>query len=210
MDVGLILPLSGDASYWGSNPRKGLELELLGHKPIISETYLPENAGDLKTQLIKIRAKKPDALLFVSYIQDGALLAKQAKNMGITVPLLGPSAVNNNDFYSQIGPLADGIVLADLPDSTSPEFKERWQKEFKEPWPGMQSGGSLAYDFVKILKLAIDSGVVTTSDWKDYLFKLKDYKGQSGKIEFDKKGDLKLEHVLFEVVGGKAMPLTYK
>ncbi len=184
------------------------ELERLGHTPVTYETYLPTNAGDLKTQLIKIRAKRPDALLFISYIQDGALLVKQAKNMGIAVPLLGPSTVNNNDFYSQLGPLANGIVLADLPDSSSKEFRERWQKEFKEPWPGMQSGGSLFYDFVKIMELATNSGVETTKDWIDYLFKLKDFHGQSGKIEFDKIGDLKLEHVLFQVEDGKAIVLN--
>jgi branched-chain amino acid transport system substrate-binding protein len=177
-------------------------------KIVISETYQAEAAGDLKTQLLKIKSKKPDALLFVSYIKDGALLVKQAKNLGITIPLIGPSTINNNDFYSQLNSQADGIILADLPDTSTTAFRERWQKEYNEPWPGMQSGGSLFYDILKIMKSANDSGVVTTSEWKEYLFKLKDYEGESGQIEFDSKGDLKLEHVLFRVHDSKSILLV--
>lgn len=178
-------------------------------KIIISETYQAEAAGDLKTQLLKIKSKKPDALLFVSYIKDGALLVKQAKNLGITIPLIGPSTINNNDFYSQLNSQADGIILADLPDTSTTAFRERWQSEFKEPWPGMQSGGSLFYDILKIVDQATISGPVSASAMKEYLLNL-DHYGESGKIEFDGKGDLKLEHVLFEVAKGKAIPLTNK
>lgn len=174
-------------------------VNLLNRHKVTSESYLAENSGDLKTQIIKLLSKKPDALFFASYIKDGTQLVKQVRQFNKSIPLLGPSTINSPDFFSQLGPLANGIVFSDVPDLSTQEFRTRWEDEFKEPWPGMQSGGSLFYDIFNILLKAKKEGALSPTSFHVFLKELKSFYGQSGHLEFNEKGDLKLDHSLYRI-----------
>lgn len=59
-----------------------------GGKVIEKDSYA-EMDQDFKTVLAKIKDAKPDAVFIPGYYNEGGLIIKQAREMGITVPLLG-------------------------------------------------------------------------------------------------------------------------
>src|SRR5205814_5300173 len=60
----------------------------LGGTIVADESY-SEGDTDFSAQLTSIRAKNPQAIFVPGYYQEVGLIARQAKKLGITVPLMG-------------------------------------------------------------------------------------------------------------------------
>ncbi|MEG2770134.1 MAG: ABC transporter substrate-binding protein, partial [Oscillospiraceae bacterium] len=63
--------------------------EELGVEVVANEGYAATDK-DFNTQLTKIAATKPEALIVTDYYSSSILIASQARNMGIDVPMIGP------------------------------------------------------------------------------------------------------------------------
>lgn len=178
------------------------EFEKSGGKIVAREEYDPA-ARDFRSQLLRLKAARPEALFFASYIADGAILMRQAKEMGAAASYFTGSTINSPDFFQQLGPLAENLVFADIKDQTSEEFRSRFAAEYSVTWPGMQSGAPLFYDIVRILSL-----VGATNDiprLRESLYTLRGYTGVSGPFSFDRSGDLERTHSMFTVKDGKVV-----
>ncbi len=149
-------------------------------------------------------ASQPEALFFASYIADGAILVREARALGFTIPLLGASAVNSPDFLNSTGSAANGLVIADLTDSSSAAFKTRWEDTFKTPYPGIQSGGPLFYDTALLLGEYLRNHEVSSA--AEYLSTV-NYLGVSGAIKFTSQGNLDRDHMIWRVQGGRFEPV---
>lgn len=88
-------------------------LELLKYAPdfgikiVADETY-PGDAADLTPQLTKIKAQKPQALINWSIVPAQALIAEQAKQIGLTCQLYQSHGFGNKGY---ITPAAEGILF---------------------------------------------------------------------------------------------------
>jgi len=60
----------------------------MGGTVVVDEAY-SEGDQDFKAQLTVIKAKRPDFIMVPGYYTEVALIARQARELGITVPLLG-------------------------------------------------------------------------------------------------------------------------
>ena len=60
----------------------------MGGTVVSEETYV-SNDIDFKAQLTSIKSLKPDAIFIPGYYTEVALIARQARGLGIKVPLLG-------------------------------------------------------------------------------------------------------------------------
>jgi ABC-type branched-subunit amino acid transport system substrate-binding protein len=138
--------------------------------------------------------------LFASYIKDGVTIVREARGLGFSIPLLGSSTANTPEFTTKVGSVADGLVLADLYDSSSEEFRGRWQRAFSSPYPGIQSGAPLFYDIAKLLAEYLTSH--DAQQLSEYLNSV-DYIGASGAIRFNAEGNLDRKHVLHRLNQGK-------
>jgi branched-chain amino acid transport system substrate-binding protein len=176
----------------------------LGGVIVAREEYAPSSTT-FRSALVRLKAARPEALFFASYIKDGAILVREARNLGLSIPLLGSSTINNVEFLSSAGSAADGLVFADLADSSSATFKKRWEVAFSSPYPGIQSGAPLFYDIATVL-----SHYVRDHDAKDageYLRGV-NYPGVSGAIQFTPAGNLDRHHELYRVQGGRVELLS--
>ena len=180
------------------------EFEQLGGTIVVQEDYDP-GSRDFRTQLLRIKAAKPEALFFASYIADGAIILRQAKESNAAPRYFSGSTINSPDFFKQLGPAADGLVFADVKDETTEQFRRRYSAEFSQTWPGMQSGAPLFYDIVRILALIEYSN--DAADARQALVSLRDYRGVSGPVSFDSSGDLERSHLMFTVKNGEAASL---
>ena len=78
----------------------------------VGEVTYPANATDLSATVTALRAKKPDAVIFVSHTADAILLAKTMQNAGYKAPVeIGDgSGFADPAFVAAVGNLAQGLI----------------------------------------------------------------------------------------------------
>lgn len=148
--------------------------------------------SDMRTQLVKIAALRPDMLVAVmnSTVSAAAFLA-QNKNMNGKTPVLG----NEYFGFSTIveNPDAEGIYITQYEyDGTAPAFKsyiDEYAKEYGKK-PSQEIYAALPFDGYNVLANAIEKCGGTDSDCvRDALYGISGYQGITGLITIDAKGD---------------------
>ncbi|MEM3126441.1 MAG: penicillin-binding protein activator [Candidatus Woesearchaeota archaeon] len=180
----------------------------LGGEAVVVEQH---NQGDtdFKTQLTKIKNSKPDALYLVSHPAEGAIIMKQLKELGIKIPVVSSEALKDESFIKNAGGAAEGVILTyPTVDMTSSEYKE-FAEEYKEYY-GKEPGAFVpeAFDAANVLFKAIEMSDGTSEGIKNALYKIQGYKGASGEISFDEKGDVSKPYSVFKVEKGKFLEVT--
>ncbi len=96
-------PMSYAAAIKAPAEKKGL-------KVVYNDKY-PAGTADFSPILIEIKRQQPDVLVVVTYTNEGILLAKQMRELKVSVPLLlMPGGPSNPDFATALGDTADYIV----------------------------------------------------------------------------------------------------
>ena len=160
----------------------------LGMEVVAMESYTT-NDVDFKSQLTKIAAKSPDVFFVPVYYQDVALIAVQARQLGIKATLLGgdgwdgvleqigadnASAVEDALFCSQYSAESDDPALRQFLE----DYKEKYNTE-------ANMFSVLGYDALHLMVQAIEEAGSTDS--AAIVEKLKEikYSGLTGEITFD-------------------------
>ncbi|MEK6959755.1 MAG: ABC transporter substrate-binding protein [Nanoarchaeota archaeon] len=136
--------------------------EELGGEVVITESFLPETM-DFRTQLEKIRAVEPDALLVSTQMPATAsVMLKQIKEMRLEIPLIGDAAVVSLSTYNlSAGALPDDAwsVTPHVDGSendVASRFASEYRRQFGEPKVEL-SFAAENYDAVYLLSDAISS-----------------------------------------------------
>lgn len=175
--------------------------EALGGKIVAQESYKP-SPTDLRTEILRVKAAGPEAIYLGSYMQDIVLAVQQVKTLKLNTPIFGSSNFATRDILKSLGPLAEGIIFADLNDSTSEPFRKRFTETFHKPWPGLTSCGPTAYDAFRMLAAAVQVVGDDPEAVQKYLAHLENFSGVTGSLTFDQNGDLTVQHQLFRVENG--------
>lgn len=117
------------------------------------------------------------------------------------------NTIHSPDFIKGTGELANGIIFADLKDSTEESFKKRWKSEFNEDWPGLASGGSIFYDITTEFVNLAGQGVTSSEAIFAKLKQVKSINGVAGVLRFDPEGNLSRKHSLYKIKDAKVLPL---
>ncbi len=181
-------------------------LEAGGGKVVSDEAYLQKDT-DFKSTLTKIKAANPDAIYIPGYYQEVGMIVKQARELGINIPLLGsdgwdaPQTVEiagakalNNTFFCNHYSVEDK-------DPNIKKFVEAYQKEYKKM---PDAFAALGYDagimFADAVKRA---GGDDPQKIKDALASIKDLQVATGKLTMDNKHDPIKSAVIIEFKDGK-------
>jgi branched-chain amino acid transport system substrate-binding protein len=163
---------------------------------------------DFKAQLTNIKGAGPQALYVPGYYTDVGLIARQAREVGITVPLLGGDGWDSEKLYEIGGDAIVGSYFSNhySPDDPSPRIQE-FVGKYKKAYGGQlpDSLAAQAYDaagmLVDAMKRAKD---LAGPSIRDALAETKDYPGVTGNITLDKnRNPLKPAVVLRVGKGGK-------
>lgn len=130
--------------------------------------YLSYNDGDndFKAQLTKIKGDNPDVILLPDYYNVVGLIAKQAREMGITSQFLGGDGWESEELAKIGGDAVNGALYINHYYSADESevvksFVESYTKEYgAEP----DCFAALAYDTSKILVKAIEKADSTDGD----------------------------------------------
>jgi branched-chain amino acid transport system substrate-binding protein len=166
-------------------------------------------AGDIdfKSQLTTIRQKKPDVLFVPGYYTEAGLIAKQARELGIKVALLGGDGWDSSKLFEIGGTALDGCYFSNhcTPESKDPkvqEFNKKYQERYKHISDGI---GMLGYDAAGVLVAALKRAKsLEGPDLRDAIAQTKDYPGVSGNISIDADRNAIKPAIVLKVQGGKA------
>jgi branched-chain amino acid transport system substrate-binding protein len=159
---------------------------------------------DFRAQLTSIKAAKPDAIFVPGYYTEAGLIAKQARSLGIKVPLLGGDGWDSPKLAEIGGSAIDGCYFSThfSTQDTNPkvqDFVKRYQARFGSMPDGM---APLGYDAMMILGNAIKTaGSTDAAKIRDALASTKDFDGVTGKITIDAKRNATKSAVVLKVHG---------
>lgn len=198
---------------FGSSGREQLKNQAAKHGITIlsDDTYGPKDT-DMTAQLTKIRGSKAQAIICWGTNPGPAIIAKNARQLGIKVPMFMSHGVSSKKFIELAGDAAEGIKLpsgkvlvADmLPKADSQKkslmaFVKDYQNHYKAE--GDHFGGH-AWDAVMLIKNAIERGATTPEAIRDQLEKTTKFAGIGGTFTYtpqDHAGLGKDAFVLVEV-----------
>ncbi|MUG99236.1 ABC transporter substrate-binding protein [Scytonema sp. UIC 10036] len=179
--------------------------EQKGGKVVLKEGYL-DKATDFRPVLSKIANLKPDVIYVAGYFADTARILKQSRELAIQSQFLGTTAIEDDEFIKLAGnaaegmiyPLATGFDPTVIKNSKVDNFVNSFEKKYKYK-PGWVEGHS--YDAFMMAYQAANSSdaQVTGTSIKKYFDTMKSYEGVTGKIVFDKNGDV-VKPVVFKTI----------
>ena len=187
-----ILTVSDD---YGLGAAKGLvaAFDKLKVKPVAVESY-GLNDKDMSAQLIKIRNANADMLVLIGRPGDVALVMKQRKALGLTLPVIGnssavaPTTLANLTAEEADGSMGIGGMFPQVTnDPKALAFARRVLDRSKIPADNFALGYR---DSMYILKAAIEKVGCDPLRLRDELRAIKDAKGLLISYAADKDGDL--------------------
>ncbi len=162
---------------------------------------------DFKAQLTAIKAKNPDAVFIPGYYTDVGLIAIQAREIGLTVPLLGSDGWESDKLTEgKAKDALEGCFFSTHVSTEDPSpVVQNFIKKYKDKYQMMPDAMSLlAYDAGMILFDAIKrAGSTDAEKIKNELAKTKDFVGVSGKISINDQRNAVKPAVILEIKDGK-------
>jgi len=98
--------------------------ELGGDGAVVDQEQFQTNQTDFKAILTNVKAANPDVIFAPSSITTAPLLIKQARELGITCPIMGGDTWENATIIENAGADAEGIVLSTFFDEAEPATDE--------------------------------------------------------------------------------------
>jgi branched-chain amino acid transport system substrate-binding protein len=167
------------------------------------------NGGDkdFKAQLTSIKAAGPDAVFIPGYYTDAALIAIQAKQLGLNVPLLGGDGWESEKL-TEIGKDAvEGHYFSthyspEVGSATSKKFVENYKKRWNGKVPDALA--ACGYDSAIVLVDAMKrAGSAEGPKVREALAATKDFDAVTGRITLNAQRDAVKSAVILQVKGGK-------
>jgi branched-chain amino acid transport system substrate-binding protein len=177
----------------------------LGGTIVADERY---TSGDIefRAQLTTIRAAQPDAVFVPGYYTELGLIAKQARELGLNVPLLGGDGWDSAKTLEIGGGAVEGYYFSNhyAADSDSPkvqDFVKRFEAKYGSRPDAM---AALGYDAAGILADAIRrAGTTDGPALRDAIAATKDYDGVTGRITIDPERNAHKDAVVLKIEDGR-------
>ncbi len=177
------------------------EFERLGGKMVGDETFKNQDT-DMRGQLTKLRAARPDALYVLAPSgRPVALALKQIREVGFKPKrIFSTHLVEDREVIALGGDMAEGVIYTAV--ATTPEFAQKFKAAY-----GYDSDVNAGkhYDSTIVLLLAIQK-VGSDADMtkvRDAMYNWGEYKGTIGTFRFVGSGEARISPILKTVKDGK-------
>ena len=173
---------------------------------ITDEIPYDEKKSDYRTELIRATKGSPKAVVNLTYLNEGAVMFKQAYEMGIQTQWICGSAAKGPKLVELAGKAVEGII------GTYPVVSQETNeyKAFKSAWKRKYGDDKLPifteynYDMVYITAKAIEKGGYTSDGIRKALFEVaKGYRGVTGDKTFDQDRGVGSEYGVWTIKDGQ-------
>ncbi|EKO38832.1 MAG: ABC-type branched-chain amino acid transport system, periplasmic component [Solidesulfovibrio magneticus str. Maddingley MBC34] len=165
---------------------------------------------DFTAQLTKIISEKPDVLFIPSYFAEGAIIMKQAKELGATFKIMGGDAMDNPKITDIGGSAVEGFVHTTFPYDPSMKNMTEMAKKFTAGWKAQYPGkelnvnAALGYDAYMIILDAITrAGKADPESIAKALAATKGFQGVTGATTINETHDAEKPVGLVVIKDGK-------
>jgi branched-chain amino acid transport system substrate-binding protein len=205
--------LLSETSGFGGSGKKETEIMAgkMGITLVANETYGPKDT-DMTPQLTKIKNAPGVQAVFVFGLGQGpALVNKNYKQLGITLPLYHAHGVASEEFIKLSGPAAEGVrlpaaalLVADKLAASDPQkavttgYRKAYNDRFKED---VSTFGGHAYDGLMIAVEAFKrAGSTDKAKVRDAIEATKGYIGTGGKVNMSATDHMGLDLSAFRML----------
>src|SRR5215207_5140684 len=176
----------------------------MGGKIVGVQSY-QEGDQDFNAQLTSLKGFNPEVIFVPGYYNDVGLIAKQARDKGITVPLIGGDGWDSTQLYAIGGTALNGSYFTNhySPYDTDPKV-QKFVNDYKTRYNTVPDAlAATAYDAAKIMFDAIKrSSSLDGPAIRDALAATKDFPGVTGNVTFNENRDAVKPIVMIEIKDG--------
>jgi len=157
---------------------------------IVAKQSYSQGDADFRGQLSAIKAAAPDVIYIPGYYGDVAVIARQARQLGLTQPLLGGDGWDAPELWELGRDALNGCYMTnhysiDTPSQTIQKFVEGYRHRYGNLTPDAHA--ALAYDALKFLAEAMrKAGTTDGPKVREALAATKNFVGVTGIISMDK------------------------
>lgn len=164
---------------------------------IAEQHFTTDKATDFSAILTSIKARKPDIVFFGGMDAVGGPMLRQMKQLGLKAKFMGGDGICSSQLPKLAGGLVDDgqVVCAEaggVEGSQKAEL-EKFKAAYKQKFGAdVQIYSPYAYDAVNVMAAAmVKAGSAVPAKYLPELARLQGFKGVTGAISFDEKGDVK-------------------
>jgi len=160
------------------------EIFLASGGAISTEKNFSEGDKDFRAQLTAVKAAGVDAVFVPGYYTEAALIVRQARELGLTMPFFGGDGWEDEQLLKIGGDALNGCFYsthfsAENTDPAVAQFVVRYRARWQGEIPGAFS--ALGYDAVNVLANALKrAGTTDSAKLRDALAATKDFPGVTG------------------------------
>jgi branched-chain amino acid transport system substrate-binding protein len=164
---------------------------------IADTQFTTDKATDFTAILTAIKAKKPDIVFFGGMDAVAGPMIRQMKQLGISPKFMGGDGICSGELPKLAGgAMDDGQVIcaeAGGVDASEQAALDKWKADYKKKFGiDVQIYAPYVYDALNLMVAAmVKAGSSDPAKYLPVLAKTSGYKGVTGVIAFDEKGDIK-------------------
>ncbi|MCL5124869.1 MAG: ABC transporter substrate-binding protein [Deltaproteobacteria bacterium] len=183
-----------------------------GGGKVLSETVYKMGDRDFTPQLSRIKTLKPDIIYAPIYYTECALIAKQAREMGLNAPILAGDGVQAPELIKLGGKAVEGLYFTahfhvdTINTPLGKKFYELFKKQVGKELDSYTAQSADAY-FI-ILDAIKRSGSTDPIKIRDAISSTRDFEGLTGKITIQPNGNAIKPMVVNKVQDGKFVYVT--
>jgi branched-chain amino acid transport system substrate-binding protein len=177
----------------------------LGGTIVLEQSYT-QGDPNYTGQLTSIRAAKPDVIYVPGYYSEVGVIAKQAKQLGVTATLLGGDGWDAPQLWELGGAALNGAFMSNhySVDDPSPAI-QKFVADYRARYGNIPDAlAALGYDAMKVLAHAIEtSGTTQGPKLRDAIAHTRDFKGVTGSITINAERNAVKPAVVLELRDNK-------
>jgi len=167
-----------------ADPEAGVE--------VLSFDGIVQGDKDFRGIVTTLKGQSPDLFFFGGIFPEGGQLVKQAKELGLTAPMMSGDGVIDPKFIEIAGAAAEGTYLTFTADPEKMPQAALFLKKYKAKYGNELAPYAIySYDAANILLKAISESNSTEGRKIAEAISTMNYDGALGHVEFDEKGDVK-------------------
>ena len=178
---------------------------------IVAEQSYSEGDSDFRAQLTQIKSANPEAIYVPGYYTEVATIARQARELGLTVPLVGGDGWDSPRLWEIGGEALNGCHFSnhysvDDPSPAVQKFVADYRKRYNQVPDAL---AALGYDAARILADAMKrAGSPKGDKVRDALRATKDFPGVTGSITINNERNAVKPAVVLKIENGKFVYVT--
>ncbi|HYO65232.1 MAG TPA: ABC transporter substrate-binding protein [Archangium sp.] len=182
----------------------------MGGKIVTTQSY-SQGDTNFRAQLTAIKKEKPQAVYVPGYYNDVGIIARQAREMGVTVPLMGGDGWDSEKLYELAGNTLDGSYFSNhySPDNPDPKV-QKFIADYKAAYGGVPDAlAALGYDAAKVAIAALERARdLSGPAVREAIAQTKDFAGVAGNITLDENRNAVKSAAILKIANGKTEFVT--